>query len=123
MSRLGCVIGAAMRGTVPHHAGHIIGWTGGQSPQPIYCSGHSVSGEIDSPRQDKLFIQNKAAAVIGSSGPSDDPCDGSSFYTIEASSSVFIQGKPLVLEGHRVTLNPGDGIIISANQNKFYVSR
>jgi len=136
MSRLGCVIGAEMQGSVPHHAGHIIGYTPGEaiydnegnvtgyeSDIPIYCNGHNVSGQINEPRQDVMFIQGLAGAVIGSSGPSNDECDGSDFITIEASSSVFIKGKPLVLVGDRVTLNPGDGIMISANQNKYYVSR
>jgi hypothetical protein len=118
-----CVIGTGMSGSVPHHAGHIIGWTGGEYPSPIYCSGHSVTGNDDTAGQDKMTIEGKLAVVVGGSGPSTDPCDGSRFENTEGCSFMTVQGKPLVLTGHHVSLYPGDGTMISANQVKFVVLR
>lgn len=120
---LACVEGARMSGSVPHHAGHIIGYTGGENPKPIYCSGHDVNGSVNSPGQSKLFIQGKQAFVQGGSGSSNDPCDGSDFKPSSFSTSMFVQGKPVVRVGDDVSLNPGSGKMVAANQSKFYVRR
>ena len=120
---LACVNNASMSGSVPHHAGHIIGYTSGEDPQPIDCSGHSVTGNVNNPGQNKLFIQGKKALVSTGSGSSTDPCDGSDFKPSSYSSSMFIQGKPIVRVGDEVSLNPGSGKMVTANQSKFYVRR
>jgi hypothetical protein len=118
-----CVIGAGMSGSVPHHAEHIIGWTGGKYPSPIYCNGHSVTGNNDTAGQNKMTIEGKLAIVVGGSGPSTDQCDGSRFSNTEGCPFMFIQGKPLVLTGNKVDLYPGTGKMVSANQSKFIVLR
>lgn len=123
---LACVVGSSMNGNVPHHANHITGWTSSSedSPStPIYCSGHSVTGTADSANQSKLKISGKLALVKGASGPSNDACDGSRFVCTGGSSSIFIGGVAMVLQGHSVELNPGSGTMVSANQSKFTARR
>lgn len=112
-----CVVGSKMNGSVPHHAGHIIGYD--SDGNPIYCSGHSVSGSASSAKQSKLYIQGKLALVNGASGGSTDPCDGSKFIVNASGSNIYIQGKQAVLKGNSVSLNPGSGKMTSANQSKF----
>lgn len=125
------VQGAVMSGEVPHHAGHIIGWKDviidydedgdpiwGQ--EPIYCSGHSVTGTIDTPCQSKFYIQGKPAALIGSTGPTTDPCDGSDFIVTNGSSKMYVCGTRVALDGSSCSINPGSGSITNPNQNKFY---
>jgi len=114
------VIGSKMSGHVPHHAGHIIGYTSGEHPRPIYCNGHNVTGTATRANQSKLFIGGKLALVDGASGPSTDPCDGSDFKIHSSNSNIYIQGKKVILKGNGVTLSPGDGKMITANQSKVY---
>ena len=119
--KLACVLQASMTGSVPHHASHIIGYDGWGSP--IYCNGHSVSGNIDSANQSKMYIEGKLVAILGSSGASTDECDGSRFYTTTGVPFMFVQGRPIVAVGDKVALYPGDGHMVSANQSKFRIWR
>ena len=113
-----CVIGSKMDGEVPHHAGHIIGYD--SDGDPIPCSGHNVSGTATNANQSKLYINGKLALVDGASGPSSDPCDGSSFKVHASGSNIYIQGKKAVLKGNKTTLSPGSGSMKTANQSKFF---
>lgn len=118
--REACVIGASMQGSVPHHSGHIIGWT---MSGPIYCSGHTVSGASDNAGQSKMFIEGKLAIVVGGSGWSTDPCDGSRFNNTSGCTFMRINGQPIVLRGDPVDLYPGTGYMVAPNQSKFRVWR
>ena len=115
-----CAIGSKMSGKVPHHANHIIGYTSGKHPRPIYCNGHDVTGTATRANQSKLFISGKLVLVDGASGPSTDPCDGSDFKIHSSNSNIYIQGKRAILIGDGVTLSPGSGTMVSTNQSKIY---
>ena len=120
---LACVTGSRMNGSVPHHAKHIIGYTSGEDPEPIYCDGHTVTGTTTNAGQSKLTIQSKAMFVQSGSGPSTDPCDGSDFKPSSYSSSLFVQGLAAVRVGDNVVLNPGNGTMVTANQSKMFIRR
>ena len=119
--RYACIVGAGMIGNVPHHSGHIIGWTGEEYPQPIYCNGHSVSGTADTAGESSMFIQGINVLVEGASGPSNDECDNSRFYCTNGSKFMFINGKPIILTDDSIDLYPGEGKMINANQSKFII--
>jgi len=121
--RYAVVEGGEIQGHVPHHAGHIIGWTGGENPQPIYCSGHDVSGQITSAGQSRFRIEGKSAVIDGATGPSNDPCDGSSFRVSGGLSFMRIGGTPMAASGDDIDLNPGSGTITNPGQNKFRIWR
>lgn len=86
-------VGDSMRGNVGSHNQHIIGWTQGKVPSPIYCSGHAVSG-LQTTGAQKTYIEGKRAARQGDTGTSDCPCDGRGYTISEGSKKVFIEGKP-----------------------------
>lgn len=104
-----------MIGSVRHHSGHIIGWTGGENPSPIYCSGHSVSGSQVT-GQSKVMIQGKPAATVGDSGNSNCACDGAGYTNIQGSPKVFINGRAAVRLGDKVNIHgQGTGTMVSGH--------
>lgn len=113
-----------------HNGGvHIIGWTGGDSPQPIYCSSFNVQGIIDQPGQNVLYIEGKKAFVsIGSGYYNDnDGCPNSRVLVtpITYSQKMFVKGNPVILVGNQVIMNHSSeiGVMSIPNQSKFYVAR
>lgn len=86
-------LGDAIEGYVGSHNGHIIGWTGGDYPSPIYCSGHSVYGQ-QTGSASKTYIEGRLAARQGDSGVTNCPCDGQGYVISSGSSKVFIEGRP-----------------------------
>ena len=86
-------IGDSMAGSVGHHAGHIIGWTGGEHPQPIYCSGHAVNGQQQTGAS-KVYIEGRRAARKGDTGYTNCPCDGQGYTIQTGSHKVFIEDAP-----------------------------
>ena len=119
------VKGASMAGSVPHHAGHIIGYHTDDDgdKHPIYCNGHNVSGVIDTVANKVFFVSGKSVACVGDGGASNDACDGSDFVITSGSTSLYLAGRALAVSGSVVSLSPGSGNIASANQNKFNISR
>jgi uncharacterized Zn-binding protein involved in type VI secretion len=115
-----CRVGDSMQGSVGHHAGHIIGWTGGEHPQPIYCSGHSVTGK-QTTGQSKVLIQGKPVATVGNTGTSTYPCDGQGYTNSSGSSKVFIQGRPAVRIGDKVNIHgQGTGTMTTGSDKVFF---
>ena len=119
--------GDQMRGSVPHHANHIITWTsrivdidddGNPITElvPVYCNGHDVAGaqrEVSG----NVLINGLGAARLGDKGSSSCPCDGCDFITVQGSSRVLVNGKPLVRVGDRVVLQPGQGAMTTGSPN------
>lgn len=112
-------IGDKIQGSVSHHAGHIIGWTGGENPQPIYCSGHAVTG-TQVTGAGKTFIDGSGAARLNDNGTTTCPCDGQGYQNSTGSSKVFIEGRPAVRMGDQVNIhNQGSGKIITGSSKVF----
>lgn len=109
-----------MSGKVEHHANHIIGYTGGQNPQPIYCSGHSVTG-AQSSGVSKFKVGGKPAAVETNKGTTDCACDGQG-YTVDSGSSKFkVGGKPIARVGDSVDIHGHGTGKMTSGLNKFRV--
>jgi uncharacterized Zn-binding protein involved in type VI secretion len=92
-------------GSVSHHAGHIIGWTGGEDPQPIYCSGHSGVSGTQTTGAGKVYIQGLRAARKGDGGTTSCPCDGGGYTITSGSGKVFIQGQSAARIGDSTNLH------------------
>lgn len=106
-----------MNGSVRHHAGHIIGWTGGENPQPIYCSGHSVSGSQNE-GSNKVIINGRRAARKGDSGGSNCACDGQGYTISGGSGKVMIEGRPAARRGDATNIHGhGSGSMTSGSNN------
>lgn len=100
----GVAISDSMAGNVGSHAGHIVGWTGGENPSPIYCSGHSVNGTQQT-GSSKVIMQGRPAARKGDTGSSSCPCDGQGYTIDGGSSKVFIEGRPAARIGDSVNIH------------------
>lgn len=132
-------VSAKMQGSVNHHNNHIIGYkqvldhynqvqNGTDSDgkpkytqvpvyrnDPIYCSGHSVTG-MQTSGQSKVLIGGKPAAVVGDGGTSNCSCDGKGYTNVQGSSKVFINGKPAVRLGDKVNIHgQGTGVMTSGS--------
>lgn len=106
-------------GHVGHHAGHIIGWTGGEHPQPIYCSGHSVAGKQVTGAQ-KTYVDGLRAARVGDTGTTDCACDGQGYNNSSGSQKVFIEGRAAVRTGDTVNIHGhGEGKVTTGSTKVF----
>ena len=109
----------SISGSVSHHAGHVIGMTSGKNPQPIYCSGHSVTGR----QQDganKTYIEGQLAARLNDTGTTNCPCDGRDYNIASASRKVFIEGKAAARKNDKVNIHgAGSGTFTSSSSKVF----
>lgn len=109
-----------MSGSVGHHANHIIGWTGGENPSPIYCSGHSVSGQQSS-GVSKFKVGGQPVATIGKSGSSNCACDGQGYTNTGGQSKFKVGGQPVSRVGDGVNLHGHGTGKMTSGFNKFNV--
>lgn len=110
-----CTINNNMSGSVAHHAGHIIGWTGGEEPSPIYCSGHGVSG-VQRTGNSKVMINGIPVARLGDSGSTDCACDGQPYTNSSASNKVIVGGIGAVRVGDQCNIHgAGTGTMITGH--------
>lgn len=115
---LACTNFSNMEGHVPHHAGHHY-W-GDKHCWP--CDGHSITGYVTNPNQNKFYIQGNLLAVQNASGPTQgDECDGSDFVCIQGNPKFFVHGKGVVLLGYETCEYPGDGTMTSTLQTKLFI--
>jgi uncharacterized Zn-binding protein involved in type VI secretion len=120
-----------MAGSVGHHNRHITGYRQVEDgededgntkyrQEPIYCSGHSVTGK-QTKGHSKVMIQGQAAATVGDSGTSTCPCDGAGYTNVSGSSKVIIQGKPAVRLGDKVNIHgQGTGSMTSGSSKVIF---
>lgn len=101
------VSGDSFEGKVPHHANHSIGTD--SEGNPIMCKGHDVTGSINNTKQNFVKINGKPIAVNGSSGSSNDPCNGSGFEIKGTSNLTKINGIPVSLSGDGIEFDDGQG--------------
>lgn len=106
-----------IRGSVEHHAHHIIGYD--SDDDPIYCSGHSVVG-TQTNGASKTFIDGYPAARLNDEGQTNCACDGRGYNTSSASGKVFIEGKAAVRSGDHVNIHGhGDGVVTTGSRKVF----
>lgn len=89
-------IANTMTGHVAHHAGHVIGYT--SKGDPIYCSGHTVTG-VQTTGSSKVIVQGFEAARLTDHGTTTCPCCGQGYTNATASSKVIIEGLGAVRVG------------------------
>ena len=118
----------AITGSVVHHAGHIIGYrtvcsgSGDDEvcwQEPIYCSGHSVTGRQVTGAS-KVFVDGPRAARVQDSGTTTCPCDGQGYTNVSGSSKVFIENKAAVRIGDTVNIHgQGQGVLVTGSGKVF----
>jgi uncharacterized Zn-binding protein involved in type VI secretion len=102
-----------MQGSVGHHSGHALGYD--EEDNPIYCTGHAVSGQ-QIVGQSKVRIEGSAIAVVGGFGSSDCACDGQGYVNQGGSSKVRISGVPIIRVGDLVDIHgQGSGTMITGS--------
>lgn len=112
-------VGDTVQGKVSSHNRHIIGWTNDETPSPIYCSGHSVTGR-QTTGASKTYIEGKKAARLGDSGTTNCPCDGRGYTVESGSGKVFIEGKAAARTKDRVDIHgAGKGSFNSSSRKVF----
>lgn len=113
-----CTITDTMAGSVAHHNGHIIGYTG--DGDPIYCSGHGVTG-VQTSGSSKVIIQGLGAARLGDGGTTTCPCCGQDYTNVVASSKVIIEGRGAVRLGDGVDIHgAGSGVMVSGHSKVIF---
>lgn len=112
-------VGDTMQGRVGSHNGHIIGWTNEETPSPIYCNGHSVTGRQTIGAQ-KTYIEGMKAARMGDTGTTNCPCDGRGYTISNGSSKVFIEGKAAARNIDNLNIHgTGNGSFSSSSRKVF----
>ena len=108
-----------MSGNVSSHNSHVVGWTSGEVPQPIYCTGHGVNGQ-QTTGSNKTLIEGKLAARKDDNGSTNCPCDGQGYNIASGSSKVFIEGKQAARTNDKINIhNHGSGSFITSSAKVF----
>ena len=108
-----------MTGNVSSHSNHIVGWTSDEVPQPIYCTGHGVSGH-QTGGSNKTFVEGKLASRINDNGSTNCPCDGQGYNITSGSSKVFIEGRQAARKHDRINIHGhGAGSFVSSSAKVF----
>ena len=113
-------IGDTIAGRVNSHNQHNVGWTEGDKPSPIFCNGHSVTGQ-QTVAASKTYIEGRLAVRQGDTGTTNCPCDGRGYTVTGGSSKVFIEGKPAARNIDSVDIHgAGTGKFTTSSQ-KVYI--
>jgi uncharacterized Zn-binding protein involved in type VI secretion len=103
-------VGSLISGNVDHHNNHILYYNtiddgeGLSHQEPVYCTGHSITGNQVSGLS-KFLVGGKAIAVIGKTGSSNCACDGQGFTNTEGSSKFLMNGLPVCRLGDAVNIH------------------
>lgn len=113
-------MGDRIAGRVNSHNRHIVGWTDGDDPSPIFCSGHSVTGQ-QTVAASKTYIEGKLAVRKGDTGTTNCPCDGRGYTVTGGSSKVFIEGIPAARNTDRVDIHGAGSGNFTTSSQKVYI--
>jgi uncharacterized Zn-binding protein involved in type VI secretion len=103
-------VGSLISGSVDHHNNHILYYNtiddgDGQSHQePVYCTGHSITGNQVS-GVSKFLVNGQPIAVVGKTGISNCACDGQGFTNSQGSSKFFMGGLAVCRLGDAVDIH------------------
>lgn len=97
----------------------ISGTTAGEhSGHEIPCSPSAISGYISGGCSANVFINGKAAAMVGSTTVENDSCCGSSNGSVSSGSGlVFVNGKPVARCGDSIVAHNGTAEISSGSND------